>query len=191
MVLNLELLRTNVKPVFDIKIPGLDEMVKALIDTGSVKTIWCSAQHKLDEDNLKKFQFKDTGETTTLSGFGIGEQKNCKIYKGCFNIYRNGVGIVFRDIEIVESKKQILAFDMILPYPLFRKFRYTFEPATPDAKFGMLKVDTLGNKIIYGLKSAGGVVIDIYTEESNLETSQDSIAERQNKLSSMKIFERC
>lgn len=160
MVLDLELINTNLKPVFGIRIPWLDEMAKALIDTGSMKTIWCSARHKLDQ-----FKLQDTGETTTLSGFGYGDQTGCKIYKGNFNIYKNGRGLAFRDVEIVESKKQILAFDMILPYPLFRKFRYTFEPASPDAEFGKLMIDTLGNKVIYGVKSSGGVVIDVYAEE--------------------------
>lgn len=146
--------------MFGIKIPGLDEMAEVLIDTGSMKTIWCSAKYKLEQ-----CRFRDTGETTTLSGFGYGEQKGCKIYRGSFNIYRNGKGLAFRDVEIVESKKQILVFDMILPYPLFRKFRYTFEPALPDAKFGKLMIDILGNKVIYGVKSSGGVVIDVYAED--------------------------
>ena len=190
MVLDIELLNTNLKPVFDIKIPGVDEMVKALIDTGSVKTIWCSARHRLDEDNVKKFKFRDTKETTTLSGFGLLDQTSCKIYEGHFNIYRNGVGIAFRDIEIVESEKKTLAFDMILPYPLFRKFKYTFEPASPSAKFGKLVVDTLGNKVIYGVKSSGGVVIDVYAEDDDLEMQgQESIVDEQITLSSMKIFE--
>lgn len=39
MVLDLELLRTNIKPVFEIKIPSFDKPLETLIDTGSVKTI--------------------------------------------------------------------------------------------------------------------------------------------------------
>lgn len=190
MVLNLELLNTNIKPVFEVKIPGFDKPLTALIDTDSVKTIWCSVQHNLDEDNVKKFKFRDTKETTTLSGFGLLDQTGCKIYEGHFNIYRNGVGIAFRDIEIVKSEKKTLAFDMILPYPLFRKFKYTFESASPSAKFGKLVVDTLGNKVIYGVKSSGGTVIDVYAEDGDLKMQgQKSIVDGQITLSSMKIFE--
>lgn len=55
MVLTIKLSNTNLNPVFDVNILGIDKPVQALIDTGSMKTIWCSEKYKLDEDNFKKF----------------------------------------------------------------------------------------------------------------------------------------
>ena len=128
MVLNIDLINVGIKPIFTVVVPGMEKPIKVLFDTGSTKVIWCSAVK-----DIKDFHFQDTHETTTLSGFGTGEQEGCKIYKGDFSIYRAGRGITFKDVEIVESTKKIAAFDLLLPYALFHEFEYTFKPASPVA----------------------------------------------------------
>ena len=167
MVLNLDLINIGIKPIFTITVPKMGKPINALFDTGSTKVIWCSAQN-----DIEKAEFQDTLKTTTLSGFGTGEQEGCKIYKGSFGIYRAGRGIVFRDVEVVESTKKLKAFDLLLPYSLFHEFEYTFKPASPDAKFGRLVINTLSDKIVYGVKSYGGVVAEVYADEKDTEESE-------------------
>ena len=135
-------------------------------DTGSTKVIWCSTK-----TDIKKAKFQDTHKTTDLSGFGVGKQKGCKIYKGNFGIYRAGKGIIFRNVEVVESTKKMEAFDLLLPYALFHEFEYTFKPASPDSKFGRLVIDTLSDKLVYGVKSYGGVVAEVYADDEENESS--------------------
>lgn len=90
----------------------------------------------------------------------------------------------------MEAKKVTLAYDMILPYPLFRKFEYTFKPATQDAKYGKLVVDTLGNKVIYGVRSSSGVVIDTYAEDDiEVQDNKNIKKEEQDGIFPMKVFE--
>ncbi len=162
MVLELKLTKTGIKPIFNLVVSNIVDEVNALFDTGSTKVIWCSSS--IDISDTK---FEVTNETTTLSGFGTGEQTGCKIYKGSFSIYRTGRGITFRDVEVVESTKKIAAFDMILPYALFHEFEYTFKPTSLDAKFGKLVIDTLSNKVVHRVKSYGGVVAEVYAEEED------------------------
>lgn len=64
------------------------------------------------------------------------------------------------------------AFDLLLPYALFHEFEYTFKPASPDAKFGRLVIDTLSDKLVYGVKSYGGVVAEVYADEEDNEESE-------------------
>lgn len=162
MVLNLDLINIGVKPVFTVIVPGIEKPINALFDTGSTKVIWCSK--KID---IKTAKFQDIHKATTLSGFGTGEQVGCRIYNGSFAIYRAGRGIIFRDVEIVESTKKLKAFDLLLPYALFHEFEYTFKPASLDAKFGRLVVDTLSDRLVYGVKSYGGVVSEVYADEES------------------------
>lgn len=164
MVLNLELIGVGIKPIFTITVPKMKKPINALFDTGSTKVIWCSAK-----TDIKELVFRDTHKTTTLSGFGTGKQEGCRIYEGSFGIYRAGRGIIFRDIEIVESTKKMEAFDLLLPYALFHEFEYTFKPASPDAKFGRLVVDTLSDRLVYGVKSYGGVVAEVYADEEDMD----------------------
>ncbi len=164
MVLSLELVNVRIKPIFEITMKGVQDVVRVLFDTGSTKVIWCST--KVD---IKELAFRDTHETTTLSGFGTGEQSWCKIYKGSFGIYKAGRGIMFRDAEVVESTKKLKAFDLLLPYALFHEFEYTFKPASSDAKFGRLVIDTLSDRLVYGVKSYGGVVAEVYADEGDMD----------------------
>ena len=164
MVLNLELIGVGIKPIFTITVPKMKKPINALFDTGSTKVIWCSTKN-----DIKELTFRDTHKTTTLSGFGTGKQEGCRIYEGSFGIYRAGRGIIFRDVEIVESTKKMEAFDLLLPYALFHEFEYTFKPASPDAKFGRLVIDTLSDRLVYGVKSYGGVVTEVYADEGDMD----------------------
>lgn len=169
MVLDIELINVAIKPVFNIRIPGKRHPIQALFDTGSTKVIWCSAKTMITETN-----FQETRLTTSLSGFGTGEQTGCKIYKGSFSIYKNGKGITFKDVEIVESTKKLKAFDMILPYMLFNKFEYTFKPSAADTKFGKLIIDTLDHQIIHRTRSSGGTVSEVYCDFGKWGNSKES-----------------
>ncbi len=166
MVLNLELISVGIKPIFAVTVPEIEKPINTLFDTGSTKVIWCSTK-----TDIKKAKFQDTHKTTDLSGFGVGKQKGCKIYKGNFGIYRAGKGIIFRNVEVVESTKKMEAFDLLLPYALFHEFEYTFKPASPDSKFGRLVIDTLSDKLVYGVKSYGGVVAEVYADDEENESS--------------------
>jgi len=66
--------------------------------------------------------------------------------------------------------KKIAAFDILLPYGLFHEFEYAFKPASLEAKFGKLVIDTRSNKVIYRVKSFGGVVTEVYADEEDKES---------------------
>ena len=42
MVLSLELVNVRIKPIFEITMKGVQDVVRVLFDTGSTKVIWCS-----------------------------------------------------------------------------------------------------------------------------------------------------
>lgn len=179
MRLELKMYSTIIKPIIKVKIMCNGKMLDtyALIDTGSSKPVWVGS-----EQSLKKVSKKHISNNGILSGFGLGQQKNCAIESIDICIRDEKHGINFRDLNVTCANLNTGGlFSLVLPYTMFNKFAFGFYPANEKYECGLFIVDTDDNQINYRLIDNNGMITDVLAElegNNNKQVMEDESVKR-------------
>lgn len=154
-----ELLDTNIKPIIPCKIydikTGMYKNIKALIDTGSTSLIYTSGGNA-----LCNLGFSSTNTFSEIQGIIPNETRQYPIYEVglCIEDIGNDNKVYFKNAKVVEAELNAL-WNLIIPYHLFCKFKFTFDMTY--STFGKLVLDNVGSSVDE-VKQVGGKVLDVF-----------------------------
>lgn len=177
MFLRLKMCKTSLKPIIKVKIlhNGTITDVRALIDTGTSKPVWVGRK-----ENIRKMSKRHITDNGIMSGFGLKPQTNCAIETIDLCIKDEKYGINFRDLPVVCAELDTgELFSLILPYTMFNKFSFRFEPAGDGCKFGEFIVDTHDSQINYHTIDNNGMVTSVFADLDDTTCKEPGIGARE------------